>query len=179
MCLIKIFNTDITTGEPDCTYKTCQKNEESAYWVQAYANDEKLFKADFSQVFTKMLEHGYENTNTLYDIETNKIENNNQSYLREDDQKRVARSIMKEFENKPIKEQFKIFHLVYKKADSYSINSEEAIKRYKIFKSNLKNIKDIEEDLNEKLKLKNSNYINKDKGNNYKYGINDYTDLKG
>jgi len=44
--------------------------------------------------------------------------------------------IMDSMKGKPKKEMFKVFHYVHKK--TYSLNSEEGIKRYTIFKQNLK-----------------------------------------
>ena len=64
---------------------------------------------------------------------------------------------MKTAESQPIKEQFKIYHFLFKK--KYSLNSEEGINRYKIFKANLSLIK-------------SQNEIVK----SGKYGINKYTD---
>jgi C1A family cysteine protease len=52
----------------------------------------------------------------------------------------IIKDILSTMENKPVKEQFKVFHFLYNK--SYDLNSEEGIKRYKIFKSSLKYIKE-------------------------------------
>ena len=46
----------------------------------------------------------------------------------------IERNILKKFESGDSKTLFKVYHLVYKK--SYPLNSEEAIKRYRIFKNN-------------------------------------------
>lgn len=43
--------------------------------------------------------------------------------------------IMKEMQGKPTKEIFKVFHFLYKK--TYSVDSNEGIRKYKVFKSNL------------------------------------------
>jgi len=67
MCLLKKFEID-GKGVPNCFYDSCETNTEPAEWVKIYANSEPLFKEDFSKAFTKMLEHGYEKTNTLIDI---------------------------------------------------------------------------------------------------------------
>ena len=52
----------------------------------------------------------------------------------------IQRAIMKNFEQKPTKEFFKVFHFVHEK--EYELNSEEGIKRYKNFKANIKIIKE-------------------------------------
>ena len=46
----------------------------------------------------------------------------------------IERNILKKFESGDSKTLFKVYHLVYNK--SYPLNSEEAIKRYRIFKEN-------------------------------------------
>jgi C1A family cysteine protease len=46
----------------------------------------------------------------------------------------IERNILKNFEAGDAKTLFKVYHLVYKK--SYTLNSEEGIRRYKIFKKN-------------------------------------------
>lgn len=48
--------------------------------------------------------------------------------------------ILEKFENQPAKELFKVWHFVHQK--SYNLDSEEAIRRYKIFKDNMKTIKE-------------------------------------
>ena len=45
-------------------------------------------------------------------------------------------SILDEMKDKPKKDLFKAFHFLHKK--DYSLNTEEGIKRYKIFRENLK-----------------------------------------
>lgn len=52
----------------------------------------------------------------------------------------VLRKFLDEVSTKPMKEQFKIFHYLFKK--EYELNSETALKRYKIFKKNIQEIKD-------------------------------------
>ena len=46
----------------------------------------------------------------------------------------IERNILKNYESGDSKTLFKVYHLVYNK--SYPLNSEEAIKRYRIFKRN-------------------------------------------
>jgi C1A family cysteine protease len=70
----------------------------------------------------------------------------------------VKRAILDTFKNAPKKEMFKVFHFLFEK--KYELNSEEAIKRYKIFKSNMKII--------EETNAKNLKY---------KFGVNQFTDL--
>jgi len=65
---------------------------------------------------------------------------------------------MKSQENASTEQQFKTYHLLFKK--KYTLDSEEGINRYKIFKSNLKNIK-------EQNALTNSG----------KFGFNKFTDF--
>ena len=155
MCLLKSFNVD-QKGVPDCTYQTCKTNQESSEWVQNYANNEPLFKADFSKVYQKMLEHGYENTNTLIDINTNQISPNNSDVYSSD---KIIEIIWKSFETAPLMEKFKVYIIIFKK--NYDFDSEEAFKRYKIFKKNLKII----QEKNDKVEEESENY-----------GINSYTD---
>jgi C1A family cysteine protease len=52
----------------------------------------------------------------------------------------VKLEIMDAFMDKPAKEAFKVYHLVFKK--EYSLDSEEGVRRYEAFKSNLKTIKE-------------------------------------
>lgn len=52
----------------------------------------------------------------------------------------MTTKILEKFENQPPKELFKVWHFVHRK--SYNLNSEEAIKRYRIFKDNMKVIKE-------------------------------------
>jgi C1A family cysteine protease len=70
----------------------------------------------------------------------------------------VKKTIMDSFKNAPKKEMFKVFHFLYEK--KYELNSEEAIRKYKVFKSNLKVIEEV-----------NSKNLS------YKFGINQFTDL--
>jgi len=64
--------------------------------------------------------------------------------------------ILKKAEAAPAKELFKMYHFLFKK--KYSLNSEEGIKRYNIFRTNQKLIKE-------------QNVISPNK-----YGINAFTD---
>jgi xylem cysteine proteinase len=48
----------------------------------------------------------------------------------------IRRSILSSFQDKPKKEIFKVFHFIFEK--NYDLNTEEGIKRYRIFKNNLK-----------------------------------------
>jgi C1A family cysteine protease len=66
--------------------------------------------------------------------------------------------IFEMFQDAPIKEQFKIFHYVFKK--DYQLNSDEAIRRYRIFKENINRINEV-----------NSKKLS------YKFGINQFCDL--
>jgi hypothetical protein len=52
----------------------------------------------------------------------------------------VKLQIMDDFMDKPVKEAFKVYHSVFEK--EYSLDSEEGVRRYKAFKSNLKTIKE-------------------------------------
>ncbi len=65
---------------------------------------------------------------------------------------------MKNFEEKPANELFKVFHFLYNK--KYDINSQEGIKRYGIFKSNIKFIKETNA-----------------KNLSYKLGVNKFADM--
>jgi len=47
---------------------------------------------------------------------------------------------MKNFEDKPTKEYFKVFHFLHNK--EYELNSEEGVRRYKIFKANVNLVKE-------------------------------------
>ncbi len=55
----------------------------------------------------------------------------------------IRRSILNSFNDKPKRDQFKVFHFLYEK--KYDLNTEEALMRYKIFKANLKFIKETNE----------------------------------
>ena len=70
----------------------------------------------------------------------------------------VHQSILKKFEDKPVKEFFKVFHLLFGK--KYDLNSEEGVKRYYIFKQNVKLIKET-----------NAKKLS------YEFGVNQFTDL--
>ena len=69
-----------------------------------------------------------------------------------------ARLVIDRFMDKSPKELFKVFHLVYKK--DYPLDSQEAMIRYRIFKDNLKTIKETNA-----------------KNLSYKFGVNQFTDL--
>ena len=70
----------------------------------------------------------------------------------------VKTTIMDSFMNAPKKEMFKVFHFLFEK--TYELNSEEALRKYKVFKSNLKFIEET-----------NSKDLP------YKLGVNQFTDL--
>jgi len=70
----------------------------------------------------------------------------------------IRRDILSNFQDKPKKELFKVYHFLFKK--EYDLNSQEGLNRYKIFKNNLKFIET-------QNKIQNS----------YKLGINEFTDL--
>ncbi len=70
----------------------------------------------------------------------------------------LRKSILSSLYNEPKKEQFKVFHFLFKK--KYDLNSEEGLMRYKIFKSNLRFIQET-----------NSKNLT------YKLGLNDFADL--
>jgi KDEL-tailed cysteine endopeptidase len=70
----------------------------------------------------------------------------------------IQRKIIKSFMEGPKKELFKVYHFLYEK--SYNLNSEEGIKRYKIFKESLKLVKEV-----------NSQNLS------YTLGINKFSDL--
>ena len=69
-----------------------------------------------------------------------------------------ARLVINRFMDKSPKELFKVFHIDFKK--DYSLNSEVALTRYRIFKNNLKIIKETNA-----------------KNLSYKFGVNQFTDL--
>jgi C1A family cysteine protease len=70
----------------------------------------------------------------------------------------IRTKIMQAMKEKPLKEQFKVFHLIYNK--DYNLNSEMGIKKYRVFKENVK-------------------FINAHNAKNlsYKLGINSMADL--
>jgi len=70
------------------------------------------------------------------------------------------KNILDNFMDKPAKELFKVWHLLFK-SHEYSLNSQDAINRYKVFKMNLKLIK-----------AHNSNTLN-----SWKLGLNQFSDL--
>lgn len=70
----------------------------------------------------------------------------------------VRDQIMDSFMDKPTKDAFKVYRLIYNK--EYELNSEEGVRRYRIFKTNLKEIKETNA-----------------KDLPYKFGVNEFTDL--
>ena len=151
MCMLKLFDLVDAEGTPSCTYSTCPTNEDGKVWIEKYAASEPDFKADFGAVFQKLVEWKCEG---LVDPENSAgVKFNYENYQNE----KLITMIMKTSEKLSTKEQFKIYHFLFKK--KYSLNSEEGINRYLIFKANLKLINE----KNSKLNLG-------------KYGINKYTD---
>jgi hypothetical protein len=152
ICLLKMFNTD-SKGMPDCTFDTCKTDEERKNIIETYANSEPTFKKDFAAVFQKLIEHKCDN---LVDPENPSNQQNDFEHYHGE---KIISSIMKVQEKFPIKDQFKTYHLLFKK--TYSLNSEEGIRKYRIFKKNMKIIKE-------------KNFLtNSDSG---KYGLNKFTD---
>ena len=152
MSMRKLFETINESGTPDCTIDTCKDNDESKAWIEKYAASEPEFKKDFGAVFQKLIEWKCEG---LVDPETSQ---NVKFEFEHFQNEKLITLIMKTAETKSTKEQFKIYHYLFKK--KYSLNSDEGINRYKIFKVNLKLIKD-----------RNSVV------NFGKYGFNKYTDM--
>lgn len=72
----------------------------------------------------------------------------------------TQKNILDDFLDKPAKELFKVWHLLFKSSE-YSLEEEIVLKKYKIFKANLKEIK-----------AHNSN-----PGSNWKLGLNQFSDL--
>lgn len=72
----------------------------------------------------------------------------------------TQKDILENFMDKPAKELFKVWHLLYKSSE-YSLEENEAINRYRVFKANLK-----------KIKAHNSN-----PANSWKLGLNQFSDL--
>lgn len=70
----------------------------------------------------------------------------------------TRKAIMDSFKDAKMKEQFKVYHFIYEK--TYDLNTEEGIRRYKIFKQNVKEI----------------NHVNA-QNLSYKFGINKFSDL--
>ena len=149
MCLLKNFNTD-SKGKPDCTYNSCQTNDERNKIIETYANSEPTFKKDFGAVFQKLIEH------RSFDLVDPENPVNKQNEFENYEGERIITSIMQTHQNEPIKNQFKTYLQLFNK--KYDINSEEGIKRFKIFKKNLEFIK-------EQNALKSE-----------KYGFNKFTD---
>ena len=67
-------------------------------------------------------------------------------------------NIINSFMNGPPKELFKVFHLIHEK--EYDLNSEEGVRRYRIFKDNLKKINEV-----------NSQKLS------YELGVNQFADM--
>ena len=70
----------------------------------------------------------------------------------------IHKKVISPFLDGPKKQLFKVYHLLFQK--NYDLNSEEGVKRYKIFKSNLKLHKE-----------------HNDKNLGYTLGIGPFTDL--
>lgn len=70
----------------------------------------------------------------------------------------IIQSILKSYKAKPLKEQFKVYHFLFNK--EYNLNSEEGVKRYRIFKENSKWIDE-----------ENS------KGHSYNLGLTEFADM--
>ncbi len=66
--------------------------------------------------------------------------------------------ILESYSTSPSKELFKVYHFLFKK--EYNLNSEEGILRYRAFKDNLKQIKEVN-----------------DRNLSYKFGIGPYSDM--
>lgn len=72
----------------------------------------------------------------------------------------IIKKILEQIKSLPRKSQFKTFHQIFKKSEEYELNSEEGLKRYRIFKENLQWIEEENQ-----------------KGHSYKLGINQFTDI--
>ncbi len=70
----------------------------------------------------------------------------------------IRRTILSSFQDKPKKDMFKVYHFLYEK--KYDLNTEEGIRRYRIFKNNLNFIE-----------------IENAKNNSFQLGITKFTDL--
>jgi hypothetical protein len=70
----------------------------------------------------------------------------------------VRNTILESFNDAPKKELFKVFHFLFEK--NYNLNTEEGLRRYTIFTSNMKVIE-----------MTNSQNLE------YKFGVNQFTDL--
>ena len=70
----------------------------------------------------------------------------------------VRKTILESFKDAPKKELFKVFHFLFEK--NYNLNTEEGLRRYKVFKGNMKVIEE-------------TNAQNLE----YKFGVNQFTDL--
>ena len=158
MSLVLDFNADPQTGcNATCSYadtpttKKCPRNMITSDFVELYANDATKFKEDFIVAFNKMIENGYPTGDLIDPLVTKKCPG--RYYTNRD----ALNLILKNVENSPKKEQFRIYHFLFNK--KYSLNSEEAIRRYQIFKNNLNLIKE---------QNSKSSYV--------KYGINRFFD---
>ncbi|MCP3682335.1 MAG: C1 family peptidase [bacterium] len=72
----------------------------------------------------------------------------------------TTHKILDNLMNGPTKDLFKAYHLLFDKTEEYELNSEEGIKRYRIFKQNVKEIKE-----------------HNAKGLSWTEGINQFSDL--
>ena len=158
MALWLDFKSDSESGcNPNCSYNgnstspKCPRNLVTSDYVNLYAENVTIFREDFIVAFNKMIENGYSLGQLVDPLVSKECPS---SYTTS---KEVLKLILKNAEKSSKKEQFKIYHFLFNK--KYSLNTEEAIKRYQIFKTNLNHIKE----QNEK-----SSYI--------KYGINRFFD---
>lgn len=178
MCMLKKFSID-RNGRTSCTFDTCETNTEPAEWVNTYANSEPTFKKDFSNVFSKMMEHGYEGTNALIDINPTSSRSN----IRGTDYERESLStIWKNFENATPEKKFEVFNFVYKK--EYKLGSEEAKSKFAKFKSNLDIIQKYNsEPYNDGLKYTITAYTDMDFDDyvmyKYRISVTEYTEYVG
>jgi len=152
MCFIKLFDTIDVAGTPNCTYDTCKTNDEASVFVEQYAASEPAFKKDFGAVFNRLVETQCEGLIDPEGTSAGPIVN----FERYQNENTITK-ILQTAGSNSLKDQFKIYYFLFKK--KYSLNSQEGINRYNIFKNNIKLIKD----LNVK-----ENAIN--------YGFNKFTD---
>jgi len=158
MSLVLDYNADPQTGcNASCSYadtattKKCPRNLLTSDLVELYANDVTRFREDFVIAFNKMIENNYPSGYLIDPLVTNKCPG------RYNTNREVMNLILKNAESSSKKEQFKIYHFLFNK--QYPLNSEEAIRRYQIFKNNLNLIKE---------QNSKSSYV--------KYGINRFFD---
>ena len=158
MSLLLDFQSDDITGcNPTCSYNSttsstkCPRNMLSSDLVEVYANDVIRFRKDFITAFNKMIENGYKPGQLIDPLITKTCPSNSSA------SNEILKLILINAEKSSKKEQFKIYHFLFNK--KYSLNSDEAISRYQIFKTNLIHIKEQNE-----------------KSNHTKYGINRFFD---